>query len=102
MHSLEIERGRYRNIDVSDRKCTFCSKGSVEDELHFIFDCPLYEDKRRLFNNKINTLNLNYTLLSQKDKLFWLMSNEDDLIIKEFSSYINTCFEIRRNSYPYE
>ena len=31
-HSLNIETGRYKNILKSERKCTNCSKGDIEDE----------------------------------------------------------------------
>ena len=95
-HSLEIEKGRHRNIEVIDRKCTLCDEGAIEDEIHFLFNCPHYEDRRRHFNSSIS--NPNYALLSQKDKLIWLMSNEDHDVIKMFSSFIYDCFEKRQSS----
>lgn len=42
---IEIETGRYRQKPVDERKCPFC-KVMVEDELHFLFDCPCYDDIR--------------------------------------------------------
>jgi hypothetical protein len=49
MNSLNIETGRYKNIIRPERKCTNCSKGDIEDEKHFIVDCPLYENIRVKF-----------------------------------------------------
>ena len=36
-HKLEIER--YRNIERSERKCTYCSANEIEDEYHFLLTC---------------------------------------------------------------
>ena len=44
-HSLRIETGRYclpSPCPADERFCWFCEDGSVEDELHFLFHCPLY------------------------------------------------------------
>ncbi len=53
-HDLEIERGRKvkpRPIPADQRFCRYC-KDQVEDEIHFIFTCPLYHDLRiQLFDN---------------------------------------------------
>ena len=52
-HSLEIETGRYHNIDRNDRKCKLCNQNTVESEYHFLLCCPAYLEIRRKF--KINT-----------------------------------------------
>ena len=39
---LHIETGRYRNLKVEERLCKVCDSQSVENELHFIFDCEAY------------------------------------------------------------
>ena len=36
-----------------ERKCTNCYKGDIEDEKHFIVDCPLYENIRVKFFDKV-------------------------------------------------
>ena len=43
-HNLNIERGRYENIDRNDRKCTLCYMNEIEDEYHFILQCQIYEN----------------------------------------------------------
>jgi hypothetical protein len=56
--SIEIEVGRYRNKQIEDRKCSFC-KDLVEDELHFMFDCGIYNDLRAnilTFNDDLDDL----------------------------------------------
>ena len=46
---LEIEVGRYRNLPEDERFCKICDTGLVEDELHFLFNCPAYDDIRKSF-----------------------------------------------------
>ena len=48
-HSLPIEKGRWHNIDRSDRKCSICTKRDIGDEYHYIFVCPALQDERRRF-----------------------------------------------------
>jgi hypothetical protein len=49
-HSLAIETGRYtKPVTPSDqRTCKYC-KHLVEDEIHFIFQCPQYSIIRSKF-----------------------------------------------------
>ena len=44
-HDLEIERGRYYTIDVDYRICKLCNI-KVEDEIHFLLECPKLNSKR--------------------------------------------------------
>ena len=48
-HNLEIEHGRYFNISADQRICKLC-KLTVEDEIHFLLECP------NKGNNKITEL----------------------------------------------
>jgi len=34
-HTLEIERGRYTNLEREQRKCKFCNTNSIANEYHF-------------------------------------------------------------------
>ena len=48
-HRLEIEAGRWHKPNrtlVEERKCLFC-RNSLEDEFHFVSECPLYQDLRQ-------------------------------------------------------
>ena len=42
---LRIETGRYEGLPEAERTCTFC-KDHVEDEIHTLFDCHLYNEIR--------------------------------------------------------
>ena len=46
-HPLEIEKGRHTNpiIPLENRICTICNV--IEDELHFLINCSLYNEKKK-------------------------------------------------------
>jgi hypothetical protein len=58
------------NIFISNS--IFCNFDKVEDELHFLFECPLYIKERCLFVNEIQILCSNFPCLNNSDKLYWL------------------------------
>ena len=43
-YKLQIERGRYLDKNVEERKCTDCNV--IEDEIHFFCDCHKYNNSR--------------------------------------------------------
>ena len=46
-HKLQIERGRHLNIPREDRLCKLCNMNKVEDEEHFMLECPTYNQLRK-------------------------------------------------------
>ena len=49
-HRLFIERGRWKSIPRSDRKCTLCN--GIEAEYHFMLICPRYDKLRKKYLKK--------------------------------------------------
>ena len=64
-HTLEIEKGRHRKVLVEERICKLCLT-DVENELHFLQSCPVYENIRlQLFGETpVN----NHVILKCEDK----------------------------------
>jgi hypothetical protein len=50
-HNLNIETGRFYNLDRHERVCSMCNLNVVEDEYHFILQCEKYIDIH--FTNKV-------------------------------------------------
>ena len=52
MYIINIETGRYDKLSRFDRICPVCGL-NVEDEIHFLFDCPKMNSSIRddFFNN---------------------------------------------------
>ena len=46
-HHLNIERGRWNNTLLADRKCTICN--DIEDEFHFDVICTQFYDLRKKY-----------------------------------------------------
>ena len=50
-HQLAKEKGRHQLpvIPPHERLCHYCTKGKVDDELHFLLQCDFNEQDRRSF-----------------------------------------------------
>ena len=72
-HKLNLEFGRHRNVERSERKCRLCNLNEIEDEYHFILQCPLYNGIRIKFiktyyHKRPSVLKLTQLLTSQNNK----------------------------------
>ena len=75
----------------------FISLDKVEDEIHFLVECPKYKEERDILFKDISTMCPNFINLSTDDKFLWLTSNEDLLILKNLGKFIIKGFELRQN-----
>ena len=91
---LHIETGRFRNIIAENRICSLCNLDEVEDELHFLFKCPLYEQQRLTWLNKVEQ--------EQPDLMYMDISSQLNLLFCKFSrctsKFIMRCFDIRQKT----
>ena len=65
-HRLEVEVGRWakpNKVPYENRKCKICN--ILEDEFHFLLECPLYAELRKRYINKY------YWRRPNKRKLFY-------------------------------
>ena len=46
-HKLMVEEDRYRGTDFANRRCIYCDMNCIDNECHFLLECPLYEEIRR-------------------------------------------------------
>ena len=74
-HNLDSESGRHLGLHTSDRICTKCTTGDVENGSHFLFKCEKYSIYRRSFQcNILSILQKNH--LSENQMLnFFVNSN---------------------------
>ena len=114
-HKLEIETGRYvrdlnapgvrghmPNIKREDRFCTLCydeSKIKVTgDEQHAMLHCPHYFDARKKLFDQIESLCKNFKHLDDRDKLIYILTCEDESIIK-VGRFLNLIISSQRPSF---
>jgi len=54
-HRLPIVQGRFSNIPRSNRYCTYCLSNNnmvIGNEYHYLLECPLFEEERKLYIDK--------------------------------------------------
>ena len=53
-HNLEIEKGRYFQINRTERFCKICNDLEIEDENHFLWQCEKYRKEREILFKKVS------------------------------------------------
>lgn len=88
-HQLEIERGRFYNINRKERVCNLCSLSQIEDEFHFILICPFYKEIRKLYVKKY------YYEKPSVFKLIQLLSTKNIKELCNLGKYLYKCSKLR-------
>ena len=82
-HKLMIEIGRYNQTTKDNRHCPFCGCNVIEDEVHFLFQCPTYSMIRNIFYYKVKTLIPDITELPINGLINELMNSSNYLETKK-------------------
>ena len=94
-HPLMIEQGRYQKIDKNLRFCPFCPT-KIEDEMHFMMNCNLYDSLRRELFTEVNIKIPFFSYMSTVKQFKTLLSN--NIIIKYAALYVYKSLERRKNN----
>ena len=92
-HRLRIESGRYtggKYLPPNERICPNCSLGEVEDERHFLLECPVYNAERDILFQHISQSNPYFAQYNDLQKFTWLMSNDNIADVKQVALYLHT------------
>ena len=81
-HHLNIETGRHRNIERSQRKCILCNSQDLEDEYHFSLICPAYSDLRKVYIQKY------FFVKPSMFKFIELLNSTRPKILKNYALFI--------------
>lgn len=95
-HGLEIERGRHTKPKTPRhlRICKFCINHLVEDEYHFLIICPLYNELRQSFYDKISSISPSFISLTGQEKYVFLFRSQNEQIFTWLGKYIHMCFNM--------
>ena len=95
IHSFET--GHYERLPFCESVCPFCND-TVENEMHVILSCPLYNDIRLQMIDYAFLLDINFNDYTDEQKIVFLFNNVNLIRI-----CAKTCFKIlqRRSSYLY-
>ncbi len=88
---LKIETGRFTKLAVEDRVCIMCNLGKVEDEVHFVVECPFYVAERNILFNAVN-ISSDISNLTNLEIFAHLLKHEWREVIK----YLNTSWKKRQ------
>ena len=76
--------------------CPVCGR-SIEDEIHFLFNCPKYSSTRDDFFNKIENRIPDYKYIPISTLIIQLMNSTDYYLNKQLVRYVSSCLEMRDN-----
>ena len=66
---LALETGRFIGTPEEDRICCVCDLEEIENEIHFLFYCPLYDELRHLLFSRMTTIYVDFFWLDDYKKL---------------------------------
>ena len=100
-HKLMIEEGRHcrPKIPRENRFCKFCNT-MVEDEQHMLIDCKLYGNRAKWFDKIIEKCP-NFSTLNSHQKFIFLMSQQDEQLVKETAEKISQWLSLRDLIFTY-
>ena len=93
-HKLKIETVRYENIPRDEMLCSLCNCNRIEDETHFLLDCPSFSSIREMFFSKLEPKIPFLRLQSHETLLSHLINSSDYFIKIQLISIISSCFEL--------
>ena len=84
-HKLQIETGRF-TVPKTPANIRYCPhyKNFVEDEIHFLLKCTLYNDSRNEFFVKLANSYKIFTRLSDAEKIIFIFSSTDENVSTRF------------------
>ena len=91
---LEVETRRFHGVKLENRVCKLCTTGLIEDEFHFLFVCPLYDDIRG---------DLFTSVLDKRPDFIYLIHNDQCKVLftefhRKLAKYLRKAYECRKAS----
>jgi len=92
-HDLAIETGRRLRPKTPRplRLCVYCNANQIEDEIHFLISCPLYQNLR-------NTLNQFIPGMTPENAFVFLLHSTTPNILRKTAEFIYLAFNLRSNT----
>ena len=90
-HGLRVTKGAWADGGSLDRKdiiCKCCRMGIVEDEMHFIFKCSLYNDMRQQFKD----LFYGFSVADKQGRITLLIGDSTEDMMQSFMGHIDQIY----------
>jgi hypothetical protein len=92
---IRLETGRYEGLPEKDRVCPFCPN-TVENELHVILECSMYNDLREVLFHDFSTVVPGCLALSKQDMLSLILGCGNEHLIRLTAKTCNDILSRRR------
>ena len=98
-HKLRIETDQHLKFKVArEQRIYYLYHTKVEDEIHFLLECPRLVQYHQQLAQCVNTYCKSYYLLTTEEKMIFLMTNENPRICCAMSKIICDTFEFRQKN----
>ena len=88
------ESGRYDQIPGENRLCPCCRSNEIEDETHFLLNCPKYSIQRDEFYNKVQFYVHNIKQLPLIEAIKKLMNSSNYFVNLQLMQFVLSCFDL--------
>ncbi len=89
-----IETGRFNATREEDRICLLCDLGEVDDDVHFLFYCLVYEDLRNIFFRKVTSDSTDFFELDDHEKCEFCFRKKTFFV----ADFICKAWDVRQNT----
>ena len=93
VYPVRLETGRYKGLDREKRICEICNT-VLEDEIHFLFECPGLENVRKRFIDTYKITHPEYDSMSNIERLRELLFPEN---VRQFAKWLEEMTDTRRD-----
>ena len=93
--NLEVNTGRMNDVPRNNRLCTFCNKGQIEDEFHFLLVCPIYSEFRSLYIPKF------FFRYPSVNRFCLLLNTDSPTLLRNITLFVDKAMKTRRDILSY-
>ncbi len=90
---LKIETGRYINLKIQKRICELCDMNEIEDEFHFLIQCPLYFQLRKELFDAAKNWYPDFDNIADDVKMVILISDDD--LCRNAATFLSCAYKKR-------
>ena len=80
-------------LEENKRKCTLCNFDKIENEFHFVIECPFYKTIRNNLYKQLDIKNESKNEIFEK-----LLTSKSVDIANKFGKYLSKAFNMRTNN----
>ncbi len=104
-NNLVIENGHYKTnprLEPHERLCIYCDQQTVENQKHFLLECPLYDDDRNALLQICAIKIENFGNIGTENRFIEIMKNKNAIVISVLGKYVYNSMIKRSTANPSE